>query len=1007
MGCHRNHKFHQYCLLLWIWVIPVMVYGQDPMHSFLTISDGLPSNETYWIHQDKTGDLWIATDHGVVKYDGETMRTFTTENGLVDNTVFKIYEDYQNRLWFLTFKGGICYLENDTVKTPPFNERLQAHILAKDITNHPYFIHVDSSDRVYLSAYLETGGYYHAKSGDSEVSYVPLELPGGFKSGNFILKKNEKLLVSGVLNSEKARIPPSGNPKRDLPGELTLDFIPLTEPGVPRRHIVISDSLGRPEFLAVRNKLYEWVEGELALRETFQRSILSLSRIENDILVGNKEGLYHYTRDKNGIHLVGKYFDDLLIAHVTRSRSGDYWICTREKGVIKVPSFSIRQYTLPEELRGLYTLSDFYFRRDTLRVLNQGILHTLIKGNSPQLQHTKSKQIEGEAFGIYHSWGDQNNIYCGGGFELTYSADGSTLVVRDRFTVLDKFPQSYTNRKILPSPIKEGKFMMSTSSGFLILTKDSVLINSLSYNFDQGVNVMAEHPDGSYWIGTFHGLYHFKNGLIAFMGDEYTALRSRIEDIKVREDGSVFVATRGAGVCVILNDKVMTFTEDEGLSSNLCGKVLLKEDAAWIGTNRGLDRLCWDGSGNYQITRLGIEGESGIGFVGDIYDNGEQVVLQGEDRLTYLNVDDYYFNSMPPQTFVENILVGGKDYKPGAEGRLNFRSYQNTIQFRYRMNCLIGNSLVRYKYRLSGVSNEWVTTNETEVSFTDLLPGKYSFELMASNAQGVWTPMPVRVDFKITNIWYAQAWFQYTAGLSMAAFIFFGLLWSIRNNQKRIVREKGLMISQLNSLKMQMNPHFLFNALNSIQYFIETGKKREANLFLSRFSSMIRNVLWSAETLKTPLVKELSKLVDYMALEKMRLEDKFTWSLNVAADIDQERTLIPTMLLQPIVENAIFHGMPQLRSDDHLEVKITLEDKVLLCVIRDNGVGIDHDPFRERKKESFGLKNIRERLALIGKIEGKKYQIEIRNLGEVNHSNGDSQQGTEVRLCIPQETNDE
>ena len=197
-------------------------------------------------------------------------------------------------------------------------------------------------------------------------------------------------------------------------------------------------------------------------------------------------------------------------------------------------------------------------------------------------------------------------------------------------------------------------------------------------------------------------------------------------------------------------------------------------------------------------------------------------------------------------------------------------------------------------------------------------------------------------------------------------------LYSINKKNKRIA---------LQSLRREMNPHFIFNSLNSVNHFIAENNEREANKYLSSYSKLMRNTMENSNKDFIPLSVELAQLKEYLQLEKMRFREKFDYTIEVDKNIDADATQIPNMLIQPQLENAIWHGLRYKDTKGYLSLKIFREDKSLIIKVEDNGIGIkrSQELKTEHQKQhvSRGMTNTRERISLLNSLYHTTISLEI------------------------------
>jgi LytS/YehU family sensor histidine kinase len=209
--------------------------------------------------------------------------------------------------------------------------------------------------------------------------------------------------------------------------------------------------------------------------------------------------------------------------------------------------------------------------------------------------------------------------------------------------------------------------------------------------------------------------------------------------------------------------------------------------------------------------------------------------------------------------------------------------------------------------------------------------------------------------------------------------------------------KKANQLLALKSLRSQMNPHFIFNALNSVNHFIAQQDERTANKFLSEFSQLMRLVLEYSQEDFITLQKEQEILALYMKLEHYRFRDKFEYEIDIDESINAESILVPPMLIQPYLENAVWHGLRYRDSVGFLKLTMKQDGSWLIVTISDNGIGrkksAELKTENQRKHKSTGLKNIKERLTILNNVYKKHY--------EVNVSDGIDGEGTEVQIKFP------
>jgi LytS/YehU family sensor histidine kinase len=295
---------------------------------------------------------------------------------------------------------------------------------------------------------------------------------------------------------------------------------------------------------------------------------------------------------------------------------------------------------------------------------------------------------------------------------------------------------------------------------------------------------------------------------------------------------------------------------------------------------------------------------------------------------------------------------------------------------------------VLYKYRLVGLNSNWVETRNNQVDFTGLAPGKYTFEVYAYSLNENWKTNTEQLKFSILPAFWQTLWFRILAAvlvLLIAILVVFKQFRKVKNKftlQEKVINyEKELLELEQQALRLQMNPHFIFNALNSIQHAILTGKQNDAYNSLELFSSLIRGILENSKHKFISLEDEIEILKIYIEIEAKRFSSDFTYDVKIDTEIDTAGIKIPPMLIQPFVENSIWHGlMPKPDGEKKLILSFTGTENSVICKVEDNGIGRNKAAAMKSKKHatSLGTALTFNRVANINLLENKeKYAIEI------------------------------
>ena len=365
----------------------------------------------------------------------------------------------------------------------------------------------------------------------------------------------------------------------------------------------------------------------------------------------------------------------------------------------------------------------------------------------------------------------------------------------------------------------------------------------------------------------------------------------------------------------------------------------------------------------------------------------------GLKKLVYINKS----KSSIPHVTIDKINLHYDEVT--EEDMRALRESQNSLQFYFSGRDYSGNRSIAFDYRL-GEQYDWESANDNQVSLSNLLPGNYSFEIRASNGNGLYG-YTEPIDFSIKTSTVTSIWKYALGGVGAL-----GLLWlwslgrynrstkSFEEERKKLRLENDLLKTEQKALQLQMNPHFVFNALNSIQGLIASNENQSARKYLNKFSTMMRSMLEQSRGDAISLQDEIKYLDDYLSLERMGREEKFDFAIN-KSDIVEDVN-IPSMLIQPFLENAIKHGMKGLDRKGQITVNFKKDMDHLICEIDDNGVG-RASAKSDKAHQSLGMQVVKERLSKYSKF--KNYNsLEIT---DKKNKTGTSA-GTNIIIRLPQ-----
>ncbi len=978
-----------WCMLL---LLPVLVSAQysNPVH--LSVRDGLPSSTVYALAQDRQGFMWFGTEGGLARFDGAHFRVFTTQDGLPDNEVLGVsYDSVSDRLWLVVYKADPCYYKAGKFYTG-HNDSLLRKIRFRtgDFIN----LHAQPGLGVFLNS-----GYDVYRVAGQKIDKIPVKpLVCEIRS---IHQWNDSLIdvmvgLWGILRHT--------DHVDSLYGAFCCD-----------------SSLGRGKWIG--DRLFMYSSGVISVFDGHHGSAYSLKgRIQleakqNALSVIQRGGRYLISIAGSGVYAIDTSLQGALSPvwlgrsnDIAVDRAGDIWISTVDDGVYVIPNTSLANYQ-PD-----------------------GAEH----GNNLTAM----------------AWSPSGHLYCGSSEGHIYSWDGRSLI-RDKEVTgpgRDKVRAllSYDGDKVFMitngdmAYFKEGgaasriahwgdttarkaKFWAGGPKSLLKLSDShTILIGMLAslarfdtrtgryeeYPSYRRITALAQHPDGRVFCGSLDGIYTYRPDRDSVLQRVDTAGDRRITSLCFTSDSLLWIGTPSDGIWVFDGSRIVgsiSAATDLRYHGAICRKIAAgRPGTVWIATNGGANRVqyWWDGTLHIDaITPFTLSDGLASDDVNDILIRDSIVFLATAGGLSVLN-EHRLMATVPTSVYITSVFINDRD--SGAhQWPYQLSHLQNNLRIEYVGVVLPSAAGLRYQYRLLGSGNDsWSTTSNTSLEFRSLAPGAYTFEVVALDKFGDRSESSAKVNFKIAPAFYQTIWFWVLAGIGVLAAGFSVIYWRFRLQRRRYEQEQGMKHKIIDleqqALKAQMNPHFIFNCLTAVQHFVNKEDMYSANMYLSNFARLIRKTLDLSGEQYISLDEEIAYLSDYIGMECLRFGDKFTYEIQVDRDVDTFEALVPPMLLQPIIENAIRHGLRnRVGNDGRLQIRFYLVHGVLHCVVDDNGIG--------RKKaqqlkttthveyQSKGMALTAMRIQAINQISADKISLGIEDKYE-----GETAAGTIVRLLIVQ-----
>ena len=535
---------------------------------------------------------------------------------------------------------------------------------------------------------------------------------------------------------------------------------------------------------------------------------------------------------------------------------------------------------------------------------------------------------------------------------------------------------------------KQDNIWMGSPTGVFRKKGDKITAYGLNEGIPEAVFSILQDPWGRLWFATSDGLYFYDSGQFIFVRISGAQGAHNVVSLTLEADSLMWIGTENGAYRLNLsnfrpdrNFQFEHYTRKDGLPSMECNANAAFTDSQgniWLGTVVGAS-----------FHPVGIRPRRQIQKP-SIHITG---VRLGLEKTTWPSL------GFQVEPFSE-VPVG-----------LHLPHRSNRLAFDYIGISLKSPRQVEYKFKLVGLDENWSpSTRSNSTYYSNLASGQYTFQVVAKSEAERWDYSdPAIFNFEIEPAYYETAWFWILVG-TLLGIIGYNIYRNIASERKR--KEEEIRIkNQAEKLQLEhqalyamMNPHFTFNALQSIQYFIHSKDKISANKFLSSFAKLIRKNLESTKSEFISLQEEVDRLKLYLSLEQMRFPEKFTYEVTVDPSLDTQAIQIPPMIFQPFVENSIKHGIMPKGKDGKIEVRITSEGEEYLRVeVRDNGIGVEASKIKKANRPSEhvskGMQITQDRLALFARMTGKKHSLDIREIRDNGHV-----EGTLVELVVPLET---
>lgn len=925
-------------------VFGINVHAQEPFHINYTTESGLPSNEVYCVYQDTTGYVWFGTENGVSRYDGYTFENFGLENGLDKLEINKILSDHTGKVWFSSFFGNVYYREGNQFCPYRWNHILEKFKKKSNIVN---LQHIDQAGTFFFRVnykgilLIYEDGREQIIQSDCGVCEVVLINESGFS----ITESASNVKLPDFFSQYKNAIE-NGERKihvYEMKNKREYQEILKNEPYSSNNSQTYqwNDSL---TLYSMYRQIYIINGGKFVPVLTTPSPVNIYFRDNSDLYIGHQknDGIHIYRNWKPFLQMKPeKWLTGSEISWVLRDGNQGLWVTTINHGVYYFPNDKVKVYLIEGIEKNQKFTALLPFGKGDVAAINYDGLLIFLKN----YQHDLQIQFENRS-NIPDISQNQEFTFIRG-----YRVNKKSEYLLFKTNLPNRFERK---RKF------ESFYGADRTNLFLYnpKTKTFDIIFDERLNSDFIFDLYRDHQN-TLWLATNVGLKTFKDNKLKNAAPSLQNIKTiSIDQLK---SGQIIIGTKGKGV-YIYDQKNSTGTyinKAHGLSSDLIEYIWVDDfDNIWVATLKGLNKIIISSDQGIKVrqyhTQHGLPSEE----INMVRTYGRDIWLATGKGLTFFK--DKALDTTTQVPALIHFFVNGKVILH----QNRFQHYENNIRIDLKNYDFARGNKVKYRYKLNH-NDKWTIQSINSLNFINLAPGNYHLEVQAENKDGFWSKSFL-FPFTILRPWWLS-WYFIIFSISVIGlwiFLYFrSRIKMIRSEQKL---KNQMLTYEKQALLAQMNPHFIFNAFSAIQYYINTKATKKADDYLTDFSYLIRKILDNSGKKDILLSEEIKLLTLYTQLESRRFDNKFIVNIFVDDDIDTDVTRIPCMLIQPLVENAINHGLMHL-TERKGQLQINFVDYIgsLRIVIEDNGVGMEKSKGTSLHKmfDSYGLKLLDDRIS--------------------------------------------
>ncbi|MEO6719442.1 MAG: histidine kinase [Ferruginibacter sp.] len=998
--------------------------------STFTTQNGLSNNTITCLQKDSAGFLWIGTHEGLNRYDGtEFINVLSNEkNNLPSNNINKICF-INKRLVAVATEGGLCLLNTATLQGKKV-----------DMPFNPNFLNTASriDDILYKKASKELwvcswhGLYVFNEEGKllKKIMAPEADMNKGFFARSFLTDaRNEIYFFSQQQKGfyypdfEKNELIPV---EKKIPGFklnelLKNDYILRSATRLDHESICIlskSESTDNEEYLAYSNTVTgrNFID-KLSINSPYEKRFFNAFPLNDSIFLINSyfgEPLLYNTNSHQFKPAADRplwfaSWPDGLVSFLYKDEN-NIWIAT-SKGLLqssmKTNFFKTNTVLtgIIKSNEGLVSYNYGIFENEKLMVACMGAgLFAL-----DTIHNTATTVFDRNTLPVYRKKTVATKVIGAGKSLWLFSVYGPLQVntVTKKISLVEGIGKDSAFDDLAIDPLKDrkGNIWTTLPNGIAKYNITNGTFTNYKTKYEGGVfpllraGAKTEDDIGNIWMARQDTLVKFdvttQSFSVALVKKNGKVLRPVTN---MASDGSdvLYMSVAGAfGIYSISTGNIKLFTKQTGIISAAINNIVSDgEGNAWIATEGGLvfyNKLKMKFSSFTKADGLVDDEVVSVNFADE---KRERLFIGFAKSYCLFDPKNFLTEKTVPQNIITQIEVDGQPLDPGLKQVLPYD--QNSISFTYTGINYNQGQQNNYACRLEGFDQDWkYPGTERKINYVNLSPGTYTFKVKAANHQGEWNEEPATFTFEILPPFWQRLWFR---ALIIGAVVVCSYYF-LQRREARIQQENNIKLQmselRMQALRAQMNPHFIFNSLNSIQNYILSNNTIDAAGYLSKFAKLMRRILDQSNHNFLPIAEVMETLKMYVEIEAFRFNNEFTYTFDVEEDDDLFEARIPPMLLQPFAENAILHGLMPKAGDKKLLISCKLVNGSAEIIIDDNGIGrTQHNP--KAGHTSQGGKLTAGMLENLQQLQHIKASIEI-----IDKTENEMPAGTTVKLLLP------